>query len=125
MRNQVLTGAFAVLGTAVLLGAALFILQLRPGAVAAPWPLAALHGLLGLSGLGCLLLALRNSPLRPDHGTASFGVISAVLIAVAALVGGGIFAVRLAKSGRAGTLIGVHATLAVSGFVILAAYVLV
>ena len=129
MRKQVLTAAFSILGTAVLLGTALFVLHLRPGQTAAPPPLAALHGLLGIGGLLCLILALRNAPLRPGHGTASFGTISAVLIAVAALLGGGILAMRLVKSpgkrSRAGALIAVHATVAVSGFVILAAYVLV
>lgn len=106
------------------MGTALFILHLRPRTNAAPWPLAALHGLLGIGGLCCLILALRNPPLRPDQGTALFGAISAALIAMAASLGGGIFAMRLAKNRRAGMLIGVHATLAVGGFVILAAYVL-
>ena len=121
-----LTAAFTVLGIAVLLGSVLFVMHLRddPGG-AARWRLAALHGLLGIGGLVCLLFALRHPPLRPDQGTAGFDKISMALIALAALLGGGIFAVRLAGKGRAGTLIGIHATIAISGFVVLAAYMLV
>jgi hypothetical protein len=51
----------------------------------------------------------------------AFGDISAALIALAALVGGGLLAAR-ARKRRRGTLIGLHATLAVSGIVVLAAY---
>ena len=121
-----LDGAFLILGLAVLLGSVLFVIHLRrTGATyPAPWRLAALHGLLGVGGLFCLILALRHPPPRIDQGTAGFGAISVGLLAVAAFLGGGIFVLRLANKGRAGSLIGIHATLAISGFVILAAYVL-
>jgi hypothetical protein len=59
-----------------------------------------------------------------DHGTAGFGTIAAVLIAAAALLGAGFLATRLLRRRPLGLLIGIHATLAVSGFVILTAYVL-
>jgi hypothetical protein len=119
-----LIAAFAILGIAVLLGAALFVRHLRnaPGG-ATPWRLAAWHGLIGIGGFTCLLFALRHPPLRPDQGTAGFGEISVILLALAALFGGGIFVVRLANR-RAGVLIGIHATIAIGGFVILVAYVL-
>jgi hypothetical protein len=52
-------------------------------------------------------------------------MISAGLIAFAALAGGGILVQRLRKRRLRGGLIGVHATLAVSGFVVLAAYIFV
>jgi hypothetical protein len=45
-----------------------------------------------------------------------------VLIALAALFGGGMLARRVMQR-RPGTLLGIHATLAVSGFVMLAACV--
>ncbi len=122
----ILNTAFAVLGIAVLLGSVLFVMHLRNDQrSAARWRLAALHGLIGIGGLACLLFALHNPALRPDRGTAGFGEISLGLIALAALLGGGIFATRLANSRRTGALIGIHATIAISGFVILAAYVLV
>jgi hypothetical protein len=119
-----LIAAFAVLGIAVLLGAVLGVQHLRTeGAARPPWRLAALHGLVAIAGLGCLALALRGPPRGLDQGTGSFGIIAAVLIAVAALLGAGFLTARFAKRRIAGILIGVHATFAVSGFVILAAYV--
>ena len=123
---SLLTAAFAVLAIAVALGTVLFVLHLHsdPGG-SARWKLAALHGLLGVGGLVGLTLALSHPPLRPDQGTAGFDKISVLLLAAAALLGGGIFAVRFAGGSRAGTLIGIHATIAISGFVILAAYMLV
>ena len=115
--------AFLVLAAAVLLGTMLAILHLRVelgrgGALAArglAW--AYRH-----HRLGCLVLALRDLPSRPPAANTSFAVMSAVLIALAALLGGGILATHLFKRRPAGTLIGIHATIAVCGFVVLAAY---
>jgi hypothetical protein len=120
-----LTAALAILGIAVLLGSALAVMHLRTeGAVMPPWKLAALHGLVALVGLGCLVLALRGPPRGLQQGTAAFGMIAAVLMAAAATLGIGFAAARLRKRRLPGLLIGVHATLAVSGFVILFVYVL-
>jgi hypothetical protein len=118
-----LIAAFIIIAAAVLLGSWLAVMHLR-SAAAAPvaWWLGALHALLGLGGLACLVLALRGPVRELAQGTASFGAISAALIALAALFGGLILTRRL-KHQRAGTLLGIHATLAVSGFVMLAAYV--
>jgi hypothetical protein len=119
-----LVAAFVILAVAVLLGSVLAGLHLQTeGRATAPWRLAALHGLLAISGLGCLALALRGPPRGLAQGTASFGTIAATLITMAALVGGGLLAAHVFKRRIAGIIIGVHATLAVSGFVILAAYV--
>jgi hypothetical protein len=119
-----LIAAYVVLGIAVLLGSALAVLHLRTdGAVAPPWRLAALHGLVAVAGLGCLLLALQGPPRGLDHGTAAFGTIAAVLVAAAALLGAGFAVARLRGRPPAGLLIVVHATLAVGGFVILTAYI--
>jgi hypothetical protein len=129
----VLIAAFIILSFAVLLGSTFAVLHLRAQSGTAvswpvPWPVAALHGFLGIGGLVCLVLALRGPPMGPerglDQGTASFGMIAATLFALAAPAGGGILAAHLRKRRRAGTLIGLHAALAVSGFVILAAYLL-
>ena len=88
-----------------------------------PWPLGALHGILALAGLGCLALALRGPPRGLQQGTASFGIIAAVLFVLAALLGARLLAARIFKKPIGGGTIAIHATLAVSGFVILAAYV--
>ena len=57
-----------------------------------------------------------------DQGTASFGIIATALITLAALVGAGLLATHILKRRIAGIMIGIHATLAVSGVVILTAY---
>jgi hypothetical protein len=117
-----LLAAFVILAVVVLLGSVLAVLHSQTeGRAAPPWPLAVLHGLLAIGGLACLVLALRGL----DKGTASFGIGAAALIALAALVGLSFLATRVLKGGHAGILIGIHATLAVSGFVVLAAYVFV
>jgi hypothetical protein len=119
----VLTGAFVILAAAVALGTTLAVLYLRARA-AAPFLLTALHGLFGLGGFACLLLALRGPPRGLDQGTGSFGVIAAALFAAAVLAGFCVLFIHRFKKRHASTLIGLHATLAVSGFVILAAYLL-
>jgi hypothetical protein len=118
--------AFVILTGVVLLGSVLAVLQLQTeGRAAPPWPLAATHGLLAIVGLCCLALALRGPTRGLDQGTASFGLIATALITLATLVGGGLFAAHVFKRPVTGIMIGVHATLAVSGFVVLAAYVFV
>jgi hypothetical protein len=119
-----LIAAFYALGAAVLLGSVLAVWNLRPRIAPPPWPLAALHALVAIGGLLCLAFTLRGPPRGLDQGTAAFGIISAALIALAALLGGGMLMGRLRKRRPASTLIGVHAMLAISGFVILIAYVL-
>ena len=71
-----------------------------------------------------LALALRGPPRGLDQGVASFGIIATSLITLAALIGVALLATRIFKTRIAGIMIGIHATLGVSGFVILAAYVL-
>jgi hypothetical protein len=118
-----LIAAFVILGSAALLGTILAVLHLRSARPA--WGFGGLHGLLGFSGLGCLSAALGGPPRGLGSGTATFGMVSAGLIVLAALVGGGLLVQRLRKRRLQGALIGIHATLAVSGFVALAAYIFV
>jgi hypothetical protein len=120
-----LIAAFAILAIAVLLGCLLAILYLRTEGAAAPWPLAALHGLVAVVGFFCFALALR-SPLRgAEQGTADFGIFAVTLIGTAALIGALSLVAHLLKRRIPGILIGIHATLAVGGFAILATYVFV
>ncbi len=120
-----LTAAFSILTIAVALGAVLAVLHLQTNTAPPPWPLGALHGILALTGLACLALALRGPPRGVEHGAASFGLIAAVLFVLAALLGARLLAARVFKKRIVGGTIAVHAILAVSGFVILAAYVFV
>ncbi len=119
-----LTAAFIFVAIAVLLGAVLAVLHLREGVAMPPLSLGKLHGFIALAGLGCVILSLRGPPRGLDQGTASFGMIAAVLLTLAAALG--LVMMALHRRGRriAGALIGIHATLAVGGFVVLVAYVL-
>ena len=118
--------SFIVLLIVSLVGTALAAPHLRAGNPGPPrWPLGAAHGLLGIAGLAALLLALRG----PQHGVAmgvgGFGRIAAVLLTAALLAGLAVLTTRLRHRHVPGLLIGIHATLAVSGVVVLAAYTLV
>ena len=115
--------SFGLLLIAALLGSGLGAQHLR--ATPPAWPLGALHGLLGASGLVVLLFALRGPPHGEAMGIASFGRIAAVLLALALLAGIAILVARLRYRNIPGLVIGIHATIAVSGIVILAAYALV
>jgi len=118
-----LTAAFILLLLAVLLGSVLAVLDTQRAGAATPlWPLAALHGTAAVAGFACLALALRGPVRGLDQGTAPFGMLSAWLLAAAALMGLSLLAARLRRRRLSGMQIGVHATLAVSGFVVLAAY---
>ncbi len=116
--------AFIVLAAAVLIGSTLAALHLREGAAPPPWPFGALHGLVAVSGLGLLALALRGPPRGIDQGTGSFGVMAAALFAFAALIGLKLIVLRRRQFRLPGLLIGFHATFAIGGFVVLLAYVL-
>jgi hypothetical protein len=118
--------AFVLLLIAAMLGTVLAALHLRTLPSRPPGPaLGALHGLLGLAGLGVLLLALRGPPRGEALGVGNFGRIAAVLLAAALLAGVGVLVARLRYRRVPGLVIGVHATIAVSGVVILAAYTLI
>jgi hypothetical protein len=116
--------AFIALAIAVLLGSVLAVLHLREGAAPPSWPFGALHGLAAVTGLGILALALRGPPRGVAQGVGSFGTMAAVLLGLAALIGLTQLAARLRQRRLPGALIGAHATLAISGFVILLVYVL-
>jgi len=113
--------SFAVLSLAVVLGIVLAFLHLRPGARRPPWQLGLLHGIVAIAGFALLLAALAGPPRGLLNGTARFGTMAEFLFAAALPMGLVVFALLYAGR-RAGFLIAVHATLAITGFVILAAY---
>lgn len=117
--------SFSVLLIAGLFGGMLAALHLRTGAVPPKATFGVLHALLATIGLAALLLALRGPPRGLAMGVGAFGRVAAVLL-VLALVAGLIMLVgRLRRRRTSGLLIGIHATIAISGIVILAAYTFV
>jgi hypothetical protein len=110
-------------GLAAVVGLWLAILNLRArSAGAMPVSLAALHGVLAIIGFGVLIVALGGPPRGLSTGTASFGMIAAVALGLAACVGFAMLAVHLRRRRVPGAVVGIHATLAISGFVVLAVY---
>jgi hypothetical protein len=112
--------SFYVLAGAATLGTVLVVLHgMRRTAIlrfAGP-----LHGLIGATGLGLLLVALRGPPRGVTYGVSGFGTMAAVLLSLGVLAGLGVLARRLRRRDPM-LAIGVHATLAIFGFVLLAAY---
>ena len=80
------------------------------------------HGAVGLGGLGVLLVALRGPPRAVALGGAAFGPVAAAMLATAALAGGAVLALRLRGTRPSVMLVGLHATVALFGLVVLAAY---
>ncbi len=117
--------AFALVLIAASCGAVLVWMNLAPGRTAPGWPLRALHAGLGAAGLAALLLALRGPPRGEAMGVASFGRIAAWLLALALLMGLVLLSARMRHRRLTSGPIGIHATLAISGAAILAAYTLV
>ncbi len=118
--------SFVLLLLATLLGTVLAGLHLRSRRAGPPhWAGGALHGVLGVAGLGALLLALRGPPRGEAMGVGGFGDIAAVLLAIAVVAGLAALVARRRYRRVPGLVIGIHASIAVSGVVILAAYTLV
>ena len=116
-----LSAAFLLLSVTVALGIALGLLHLRSER---RWPwTGALHGLCGITGLVLLLTALRGPPRGMQAGVASFGAVAAVLAAVALTLGLGAAILQRHSRGLAGVVLAGHATLAVTCYLLLAAYV--
>jgi hypothetical protein len=87
------------------------------------WPPGAMHGGLGLVGFAMLLAGLLGGPVRGARmGASQFGAIGAALIGAGLSLGAVAFAARLRGRSPAGVVLGIHASLAVGGLVMLAAY---
>ena len=108
----------------VLLGAALAIQILRRAAHAPSRLLAWLHGIAAVVSYGVLLIALMGPPRGAATGTQSFGVTAAVLLLVAAAIGLLSMVLHYRRKRMPGIAIGVHASVAIFGYVILAVYLL-
>jgi len=117
-----LAAATALLGLAVLTGGTAAVMWLRREGGAARLGYA--HAAIAVAGFAALLVALSGAPRGAATGTQSFGAIAAVLLGAALLAGLVMLAARLRARKVPGALLGAHATLAVSGFVVLAVYAL-
>ena len=111
-----------VLGLTSLAGLLLFAIYGRTRVFPRIWLPGAIHGAMGLAGAILLAAGLRGATRTPASGTGSFGLVSVVLVAGALLAGGVVFVRRLRLRGPPAALLGIHATLAVAGLVMLAAY---
>lgn len=109
----------------VLLGGALAIQAMRaPAKPPSRW-LASFHGIAALVSYGMLVVALASpTPRGAATGTQSFGLVAALLLLLAALIGIVSLALHLVKKRMPGVAIGIHASVAIFGYVILAVYLL-
>jgi hypothetical protein len=120
-----MTTAFWVLSAAVAVGAVLFAGHLGAGKI----PARAVgygHAALGIAGFVLLVVALMHRQAMEDrYGIAVFAPVGAIFVAIA-LVLGLVIAFRQARSRRRRIrlpIVGAHATIAVTGYVLLLAYV--
>lgn len=117
-----LTNAAFVLIAAVVLGSLLAVVQLqRPARPPIPWFVGLVHGGLGAAGLILMLLA----PARAgavQAGAGQFRQIAAIALVLAFLLGLWIFRTRVASRSLSFGVVGVHALLAITGVVLLGAY---
>ncbi|HJS84883.1 MAG TPA: hypothetical protein VJ779_05440 [Acetobacteraceae bacterium] len=119
-RPMTLPPSLFVLSATAALGVALIVLYGLQRFALIRW-VGPLHGLTGLSGLVLLLLALRGPPRGAAYGVAGFGTIAAMLLGLAIATGLVVLTVRR-RRGDPMLAIGLHATLAIFGLVLLAAY---
>ena len=114
--------ALALLSLTVLIGVAIGIRFLGDRRLPSR-AIGAVHGLLGASGLCALIFALVSGVGTGDrYGTASFGPAAAMLAALAVLAGAGMALLRRRTARSIGLLLVVHASLAVTAYVLLLAY---
>lgn len=120
--------AVIAFGIVVLLGVALAVQIMRGPARPPSRGLAWLHGIAALISYGVLIVALAGPSMQARGaatGTQSFGLVAALLLLLAALLGIVSLALHLLRRRMPGIAIGVHASVAIAGYVILAVYLLV
>jgi hypothetical protein len=120
-----LTDAVLLLLAAVVLGALLAIVRFsRARAPHVPWPASALHGLLGAGGtvLAALAPAIAGAA---QAGAGGFRWIGVTLLCLALVLGVVILSRRVLGRRLTTTIVGIHALLAISGVVVLSAYLAV
>lgn len=111
-------------GIVVLLGGALAIQVMRAPTRPPSRTLLWLHGFAAAIGYGVLIAALKGPRRGTAMGTQNFGTIAAVLLLIAAALGALGLALHWWRRRMPGVVVGAHASVAVFGYVILAAYLL-
>jgi hypothetical protein len=112
-----------LLGIAMLFGFWLAALHLRESGKAPPMLVRLGHGIIGAAGLGALLLTLDSPAQGENAGVGTFRLDAVVLLVAALLLGLGILLTFRIAPKSAGAVIALHATVAMFGLAILAAYV--
>jgi hypothetical protein len=111
-----------LLGIAMLFGFLLAALHLRGLDTAPPFLARLAHGVLGAAGLVALLLTMNRPAQGLNEGVGTFRLDAAVLLGAALLLGLGILLTFRIAPKSAGAVIALHATIAMFGLAILAAY---
>jgi hypothetical protein len=116
--------ALSLLSLTVLLGAALVVSGLRHPGRPPSRLLVALHGHAALFSFGPLFVIVEHNARGVATGTQSFGIIAAILLLLAAGLGFTTLALHWRRRNLPGFWAGAHATAAITGYVILAVYLL-
>jgi hypothetical protein len=112
--------AFAFLCGAVTIGGGLAIQGLRGATARRPrWPVPLAHGALGAAGLAILIQVLVRGLPPSAMGTTGFGPAAALLLGLALALGLVIAYAAWRQRRPAGTLVAIHASLAIAGLVVL------
>jgi len=106
----------------MLFGFVLAALNLRTSDRAPPFLVRLAHGVLGGTGLAALLLTMGEPAHGANHGVGTFRIDAMVLLGTALLMGLGILVTFRVAPKSAGAMIALHATIAMFGLAILAAY---
>ena len=107
---------------AATIGALLAVVQLqRPARPPIPWYISVVHGLIGAAGTA-LMLAAPARAAAAATGAGAFRAIAAVLLLLALAAGLWILRSRITGHRLSFSVVGVHALLAISGVVLLGAY---
>ncbi len=115
-------GPYFVIALWVLGGAAAGGLALAMGSTARPARLALLHGAVGFAGFGLLAARLADPARGGRFGVASFPKLAAVLFALTLVFGIVMAGWRARRPPPPVFVLGIHATLALGGILLLAAY---
>jgi len=116
--------AMIVLAGAVTLGLGLGLWHLREPGHRSAWLnwVGIVHGGLGAVALGLLVLAVQGPPRGVATGTDLFGLVAAILLGVALLVGLTLPFVARRRAVLSGTVMAVHAGIAITGTTIVLAW---